>query len=100
MIFTIFNFLLLSCSSSRTFAKPLSKQDKAKYIEAMFNGSSKARCILIERNLRLIAHIAKKYNGVGKNYNEELISIGTIRLIKGINSFKSDKNTTITWWKH
>ncbi len=95
MIFSIFGFILLACSSSKAFAKPLSKDEEEYYINAMCNGDEEAKNILIERNLRLVAHIAKKYNNTGVNYNEELISIGTIGLIKGINSFNPTKKTKI-----
>ncbi len=94
MLFSIFNFLIISCISSTTFQKPLSKEEETYYIDAMNKGDKEAKNILIERNLRLVAHIAKKYNN-GTGYNEELVSIGTIGLIKGINSFNSDKNTKI-----
>lgn len=97
MIHSVLSFLLLSCISSNAFAKPLTKEKEEFYINEMCKGDEKAKNILVERNLRLVAHIAKKYNslGLGSNYSEELISIGTIGLIKGINSFKPDKNTRL-----
>ena len=61
------------------------------YLEKMQEGDEQARNILIERNLRLVAHVCKKYSWSGAE-QDDLISIGTIGLIKGINSFKSDKN--------
>ena len=77
----------------------------------MINGDIEARNILIERNLRLVAHITKKYSWANVD-QDDLISIGTIGLIKGINSFNLDKNiklatytarcienVTITCWK-
>ncbi len=113
MIFSIFGFILLACTTSKAFAKPLSKEEEQHYINAMCNGDENAKNILIERNLRLVAHIAKKYNNTGINYNEELISIGTIGLIKGVNSFNPNKktkiatyvarcieNTILVYWKH
>ena len=79
----------------KTFKKPLSSEEEACYIHLMKEGSSEeaedAREILIERNLRLVAHIAKKYSWSNLE-QDDLISIGTIGLIKGINSFKMNKN--------
>lgn len=77
-------------SSGSAFPKPLSKADEEKYLRLYLeNGDESAKNLLIEHNLRLVAHIAKKYAD-DKN-NEDLISIGTIGLIKGINTFNSDK---------
>ena len=76
------------------FKKPLSKEEEEKYLELYFNGDKKARHILIEHNLRLVAHIAKKYENE-KDLQEDLISIGTIGLIKGIDSYKPDKSTKL-----
>ncbi len=78
-------------SGSNVFQKQLTKKEEEFYIGEYENGSKEAEDILIERNLRLVAHIVKKYSN--SNYdNEDLISIGTIGLIKGIKTFKSDKN--------
>ena len=77
--------------SSNLFPEPLSSEEEKKYLREMLEGNEKARNILIEHNLRLVAHIAKKYNNT-KIDQEDLISIGTIGLIKGINSFNADKN--------
>lgn len=81
-------------SGSASFPKPLSTEEEAKYLEEYANGSEKAKNILIEHNLRLVAHIAKKY--CDDNNAEDLISIGTIGLIKGINTFRSDKNKKLS----
>ena len=70
---------------------PLSREEEARLLEAYANGSQDARNILIERNLRLVVYIAKKFESAGGNV-EDLISIGTIGLIKAINTFKMDKN--------
>ena len=70
---------------------PLSREEEARLLEAYANGSQDARNILIERNLRLVVYIAKKFESAGGNV-EDLISIGTIGLIKAINTFKLDKN--------
>ena len=79
----------------KTFEQPLSMQEEGEYLTLMHGedkeAAHRARQILIERNLRLVAHVAKKYAGSGEDM-EDLISIGTIGLIKAINSFKSEKN--------
>ena len=82
----------------KTFQKPLSFDEEVYYIQLMKNGSkteaAKAREILIERNLRLVAHIAKKYQNT-EDELDDLISIGTIGLIKAINSFDEKKGSRI-----
>ena len=70
---------------------PLDKDEEAKYIELSLNGDEKARNILIEHNLRLVVFLAKKYDNTGVDL-EDLVSIGTIGLIKGVNTYKNDKN--------
>ncbi len=95
MIFQFLSVILIACTTSKAFAKPLTKEEEEFYINAMCNGDENAKEVLIERNLRLVAHIAKKYNNIGNGYNEELISIGTVGLIKGVNSFNPTKNTKI-----
>ena len=77
------------------FPEPLTAEEEKKYIELLEKSKDEeARNILIERNLRLVAHVCKKY--VGTNVDQEdLISIGTIGLIKGINSFQSDKGVKL-----
>ena len=77
--------------SSNLFPEPLSSEEEKDYLKRMLEGDEKARNILIEHNLRLVAHVAKKYNNT-KLDQDDLISIGTIGLIKGINSFNADKN--------
>ncbi len=86
--------LILHVTDTDSFPKPLSKKEETELIEKMMNGDDCARKKLIEHNLRLVAHIVKKYYA---NYSEQddLISIGTIGLIKGINSFKSEKGTKL-----
>ena len=81
-------------SGSATFPKPLSAAEEQKYIEEYADGNEDAKNILIEHNLRLVAHIAKKYTDE-KNL-EDLISIGTIGLIKGINTFNPKKNNKLS----
>lgn len=75
------------------FPQPLTKAEEEYYLEEFKKGSEDARNVLIERNLRLVAHIVKKYNAAGEN--DDLISIGTIGLIKGISSFNADKKTKL-----
>ena len=75
----------------KTFLKPLTTQEETFYLRKCRQGDKAARDVLIERNLRLVAHIVKKYQGTGEE-TEDLISIGTIGLIKAINTFRADKN--------
>ena len=84
----VFSFLHLGSQSS--FPKPLSAAQEKEYLEKMKNGDSHARQQLIEHNLRLVAHIIKKYYS-NSSEQEDLISIGTIGLIKAIDSFNSEK---------
>ena len=77
--------------SNNVFPEPLSKEDEDLYIEKMLDGDKEARNKLIEHNLRLVVYIAKKFDNTGVGV-EDLISIGTIGLIKGINTFNPCKN--------
>ena len=81
-------FFFAGTYSNTVFKEPLSKEDEEKYVLAMINE-------LIERNLRLVAHIAKKLTN-DESKLDDLISIGTIGLIKGIDTYKYDKNVKIT----
>ena len=88
-------FLLLGyVSNVNSFPQPLSSEEEQYYAEAYRNGSEEARNILIERNLRLVAHIVKKYGSCGSE-SDDLISIGTIGLIKAISTFNMDKGTRL-----
>ena len=84
----------------KTFSQPLSASEEAYYLQQLKEGNGeetkKAREILIERNLRLVAHIAKKYQNVDEDM-EDLISIGTIGLIKAISSFDAGKGKLSTY---
>lgn len=80
--------------SSNSFPKPLSLEEEEKYLALYAKGDKGAKDILIERNLRLVAHIVKKYYTAGKDI-DDLISIGTIGLIKGINTYESSKGTRL-----
>lgn len=84
----------------KTFQKPLTQGEEAEYIRLLREGSAEqakqAKDILIERNLRLVAHIAKKYQNSGEDM-EELISIGCIGLIKAVDSFDDRKGRLATY---
>lgn len=101
MLFSFFETIISSVtlllsyiSSNSSFPKPLSAKDEQFYIERYKNGDMAARDVLIEHNLRLVAHIAKKYSNSNED-NEDIISIGTIGLIKGITSFDPSKGTRL-----
>ena len=81
--------------SINVFPEPLSKEEESIYLDRLKLGDKDARAKLIEHNLRLVAHIVKKYDTKDNN-TDDLISIGTIGLIKGIDSFKNDKNIKLT----
>lgn len=81
--------------SINVFPDPLSSEEESACIDAMLKGDADARNKLIEHNLRLVAHIVKKFDTKG-DMTDDLISIGTIGLIKGIDSYKPSKNTKIT----
>lgn len=80
--------------SLNVFDSPLSKEDEQMYIERHLKGDKDARNKLIEHNLRLVAHIVKKYESKGNT--DDLISIGTIGLIKGIDSYRPQKKVKLT----
>ena len=81
--------------SNNVFPEPLTKEEEEKYIELLLKKDKNARNKLIEHNLRLVAHIAKKFEQKNVS-NDDLISIGTIGLIKGIDSFNLKHGTKIT----
>lgn len=84
----------LRLSSGGSFPKPLSAREERDYLARAAEGDLEARNILIERNLRLVAHIMKKYYTQASD-QEDLISIGTIGLIKGISTFQPEKGTRL-----
>lgn len=90
-IFCLFGYI----SSNNLFPEPLSKSEEEYYLRKYFEGDKEAKNKLIEHNLRLVAHIAKRYSS-NEQELEELISIGTIGLIKAINSFSADKGFKIS----
>lgn len=81
-------------SGSASFPPALSREEEEKYLKQYAEGDERAKNILIEHNLRLVAHIAKKY--CDERNAEDLISLGTIGLIKGINTYKLDKNKKLS----
>lgn len=81
-------------NGSGSFPKPLTAKEEQHYLELAAQGDSSARDILIERNLRLVAHVMKKYYAQSSE-QEDLISIGTIGLIKGISTFNASKGTRL-----
>lgn len=96
-IFSLLGNLLvfvLHVTNAESFPAPLSKKEEAEAIEQMINGDKTAKDKLIKHNLRLVAHIIKKYYST-YNEQDDLISIGTIGLIKGINSFNPEKGTKL-----
>lgn len=88
---------LLACGSysNNVFPDPLTKEEEEELIKKHFEGDKDARNKLIEHNLRLVAHIVKKFEKTNEDL-DDLISIGTIGLIKGIDSFSKEKGTRIT----
>lgn len=81
-------------SSSNTFPQPLSEKEEAVYLQKLKAGELEARDVLVERNLRLVAHICKKFDNTGED-PDDLISIGILGLIKAIKTFNPDKGTRL-----
>ena len=91
----MFSSLLYSLQlSTGSFPKPLSEAEEKHYLALVSQGDMEARNILVERNLRLVAHIMKKYYTQGAD-QEDLISIGTIGLIKAVTSFDASKGARL-----
>ena len=90
-LFGLFGYI----SQDRLYPEPLSKTEEEMYLRKYFSGDKEARDILIEHNLRLVAHIAKKFTDDAQEL-EEYISIGSIGLIKAIDSFKENKGYKIS----
>ena len=82
-------------TNTNSFPKQLSSKEEEKLLEMYKNGDESAKNKLIEHNLRLVAHIAKKYTGIFKD-GDDAVSIGTIGLIKGISSYNFDKKTKLS----
>ncbi len=78
----------------KTFPKPLSAGEEREYLKRCSEGDQEARDVLVLRNMRLVAHVVKKYQGTDYDM-EDLISVGTIGLIKAINTFKTNKGSRL-----
>lgn len=87
-------YIFTAAYSNNSFPDPLSREEEDLYVEKAKLGDKEARSKLIEHNLRLVAHIVKKYDT--KEDTDDLISIGTIGLIKGVDSYSKKKNTRLT----
>lgn len=87
-------FLSGYVSNANSFPQPLSAEEEEEYIKRYLNGDEEAKNILVERNLRLVAHIVKKYSNAGID-SDDLISIGTIGLIKAITTFNKTKGVRL-----
>ena len=87
-------WLLVGYLSGNAFPQPLSEAEEADALRSLRAGDSRARQMLIERNLRLVAHIVKKFDNTGED-TDDLISIGTVGLIKGIDTFNPDRGTRL-----
>ena len=94
MLNGLFVTLRLSGGNGGSFPRPLKAEEERMYLERCSAGDLEARNVLIEHNLRLVAHIIKKYY-TQTDDQDDLISIGTIGLIKGISTFKPDKNVRL-----
>ena len=87
-------FFTGSILGKSSFPKPLPKEEEEKYLELAMQGDQNAKEILVKHNMRLVAHIAKKY--VGAAETDDLISVGSIGLIKAINTYKPGRGTTLS----
>ncbi len=87
-------FLISYVTNSNAFPMPLSEKEEAELLAKLQDGDGEARNILVERNLRLVAHIVKKFENTGEE-TDDLISIGTIGLIKAINTFDVTQKTRL-----
>ena len=87
-------FTLRLSGGGGSFPRPLKPEEEREYLERSARGDLEARNLLVEHNLRLVAHIVKKYYAQTGD-QDDLISIGTIGLIKGISTFKADKNVRL-----
>lgn len=78
----------------KTFPKPLTAEEEREYLKRCREGDEEAKAVLIERNLRLVAHVIKKYQYTDYE-TEDLLSVGTIGLIKAVNTFKAEKGSRL-----
>ncbi len=88
------SLFLFAYLNNQVFPQPLNEADERRYLKELKKGSEEARNILVERNLRLVAHVVRKYDSTGEDM-EDLISIGTIGLIKGIKTFNDEKGVKL-----
>ena len=86
-------FFTGAIGTKTSFPKPLSKEDEERYLSLVAKGDKEAKEILIRHNMRLVAHIVKKYAGVAET--DDLISVGSIGLIKAINTYRIGRGTTL-----
>lgn len=86
--------ILVSYITHNTFPQPLAEEEEARFLKMLAEGSEEARNVLVEHNLRLVAHVVKKFDNTGED-NDDLISIGTIGLIKAINTYNLDKGSRL-----
>ena len=86
-------FFTGTIGTKNSFAKPLSKEEEEKYLALAAKGDKEARDILIKHNMRLVAHIVKKYTGAAET--DDLISVGSIGLVKAIGSYHAGRCTTL-----
>ncbi|MBQ7368157.1 MAG: RNA polymerase sporulation sigma factor SigK [Clostridia bacterium] len=86
-------FFTGAIGNKNSFAKPLSKEEEEKYLALVAQGDKEAKDILIKHNMRLVAHIAKKYTGAAET--DDLLSVGSIGLIKAIGTYKEGRGTTL-----
>ena len=93
VLFTKIFFFTGLIQNKGTFPKPLSPEDEKKYLELSRKGDKEAKEILIRHNMRLVAHIVKKYQGAAET--DDLLSVGSIGLIKAINTYKDGKGTQL-----
>lgn len=86
-------FFTGSIGNKSSFARPLSKEEEEGYLRRAENGDKEAKDILVKHNMRLVAHIVKKYSGAAET--DDLISVGSIGLIKAINTYRIDRGSTL-----
>ncbi|MFR3074861.1 MAG: RNA polymerase sporulation sigma factor SigK [Lachnospiraceae bacterium] len=95
MLNGMYMFFILHLTSGNVYPKPLSAADEKKYLARVAQGDKEARNILVEHNLRLVAHIVKKYY-TGTNDYDDLLSVGVVGLIKAINTFDAAKTRRLS----
>ncbi len=86
-------FFTGAIGNKSSFAKPLSKEQEDEYLRRAEEGDKEAKDILVKHNMRLVAHIVKKYSGAAET--DDLISVGSIGLIKAINTYRLDRGSTL-----